>query len=232
MLWSTGKRLITVPFVRHNHMSDPLASYVRPQWEQLIRRLGGNLTLSDVVYDRLVAHYTASNRYYHTLSHVAGMLDLIDRIYIEVDNWNALQLAIWFHDVIYEVGTGLDNEQASADFSAEQLALLNLDPTLIETVSDLILDTKHKQRPATWDGQVLVDLDLAQLGGSAEQFQRDTDNIRREYASVPDKQFWSGRGRILQQFLNRSRIYYTAPFYTRFEATARRNLAQTIANIR
>lgn len=212
-------------------MSDPLASYVRPQWEQLIRRLGGNLTLSDVVYDRLVAHYTASNRYYHTLSHVAGMLDLIDRIYIEVDNWNALQLAIWFHDVIYEVGTGLDNEQASADFSAEQLTQLNLDPTLIKTVSQLILDTKHKQRPKSWDGMVLVDLDLASLGNAYELFERDTGNIRREYASVPYKQFWLGRRQILQQFLDRRRIYYTEPFYQRYEAFARQNLSDSIADI-
>lgn len=204
----------------------------RPQWTQLITRLKGDLSVSDRVYARLVAHYTAPSRHYHDFSHITGMLDLLEQLDIELENRNAVQLAVWFHDVIYEVGTGLDNEQASADFSAEQLTLLNLDLTLIKTVSNLILDTKHSQRPATWDGCVLVDLDLAQLGGSAEQFQRDTDNIRREYAIVPYDRFWSGRGRILQRFLNRPRIYYTEPFYTRFEAAARRNLSNSIASIR
>ena len=203
----------------------------RPKWTQLITDVAGKQMLADDVYSRLIAHYTAPARHYHDFSHIVGMLDLLEQLDIALENRDAVQLAVWFHDVIYEVGTGLDNERASADFSAEQLAHLNIAPALIDMVSRLILDTKHQRRPVTWDGCVLVDLDLAQLGGSAEQFQHDTVNIRGEYAIFPDEQFWRGRRQILQQFLNRERIYYTEPFYARFEAAARRNLSQSIAEI-
>ena len=208
-----------------------LTEQFRPKWTHLIAQLNGDLSQADAVYDQLVAHYTGPDRHYHDFAHIVWMLNLLPQMAVELENRPAVELAIWFHDVIYEVGTGLDNEQASADFSAEVLGRLHISQDEIQTVKTLILDTKHHQRPATWDGCVLVDLDLSQLGNSAEQFAHDTANIRREYQIFPDAQFWPGRRQVLQLFLNRDQIYYTEPFYKRFEASARRNLADSIVAI-
>ncbi|MGB1250792.1 MAG: hypothetical protein ACPG8W_09290 [Candidatus Promineifilaceae bacterium] len=211
-------------------MTDLIAAF-RPKWAQLIAQVGGDPSSADKVYARLVAAYTDASRHYHDFSHVVWMLNLLDEMALVLENRAAVQLAIWFHDAVYEVGSEVDNELASADFSAEQLTLLGLPTDLIATVHALILDTKHATEPASWDGRVLVDIDLSQLGGSAEQFQRDTANIRKEYAIVPDAQFWSGRQKVLQQFLNRDKIYHTAPLFTRFEAIARHNLSTSIKQI-
>lgn len=211
-------------------MSERITRY-RAKWISLVKRQNGDLSLADDVYAAIVSRYTADDRHYHNFAHIVGMLDLLDAMAVVPENRTALRLAIWFHDVIYEVGSGLDNERASADFATEQLTALKFDGVLIQRVSELIIDTKHAARPATHDGRLLADLDLSQIGGSAEQFQRDSADIRREYATVPDDLFWRGRRQVLQSFLNRERIYYTEPFFARFEANARNNLRSAIQAI-
>jgi len=50
--------------------------------------------------------YNESTRYYHILSHVRSMLDMLFSIAIPIEltsqGTRILQLAIWFHDVVYD----------------------------------------------------------------------------------------------------------------------------------
>jgi predicted metal-dependent HD superfamily phosphohydrolase len=91
------------------------------------------------------------------------------------------------------------------------------------------MDTRHVVSPASNDGRYVVDIDLSILGEAAERFDAYERAIRLEYAHVPDDAFRPGRATILRQFLDRPRIYGTDFFRDRYEATARANLARSLA---
>ena len=81
------------------------------------------------------------------------------------------------------------------------------------------------------DAQLLADVDLSILGREAEVFWRYEENIRKEYAWVPEDLFRRERVRILRGFLDRQHIYYHEEYRERFEARARVNLEQAIARL-
>lgn len=53
--------------------------------------------------------------------------------------------------------------------------------------------------------------------------------VRQEYRHVPRDMYLQKRAEVLASFLAQPRIYASAPFYERLEATARDNLAHEIA---
>ena len=64
---------------------------------------------------------------------------------------------------------------------------------------------------------VLVDIDLSILGTDAARLEEYEQQVREEYAWVPDFLFRRTRGKILQGFLARQGIYATAHFHDRLE---------------
>ena len=99
----------------------------------------------------------------------------------------------------------------------------------VETVRRLILATKDSVPPTEPDEQILVDMDLAILGRPEPEFDEYERQIRSEYAWVPDELFAKGRTSILKSFLARPCIYTTDAFRTKYENSARENLARSIA---
>jgi predicted metal-dependent HD superfamily phosphohydrolase len=69
------------------------------------------------------------------------------------------------------------------------------------------------------------------LGREAGVFWRYEENIRKEYAWVPEDLFRRERVKILRGFLDRPHIYYYRQYREKFEATARANLEQAIARL-
>jgi predicted metal-dependent HD superfamily phosphohydrolase len=92
----------------------------------------------------------------------------------------------------------------------------------------LILKTKTHVAGDDADAQVLLDADLAILGASEAEYQAYAENIRREYAWVPEADYRKGRRQVLHNFLTRPRIYH---FLSHLEQPARRNLADEIARL-
>ena len=79
--------------------------------------------------------------------------------------------------------------------------------------------------------QLLVDIDLAILGADAARFDEYERQVREEYAWVPSIMFRRTRRRILEQFLERPRIFQTAAFYEAREAAARQNLQRSVKQL-
>ena len=52
-----------------------------------------------------------------------------------------------------------------------------------------------------------------------------------EYAWVTESAFRAGRSKVLQSFLDRTRIYATDYFSAAFESAARQNLKRSLANL-
>lgn len=87
-------------------------------------------------------------------------------------------------------------------------------------------------QPVSADAQLLVDIDLAILGADPERFDEYEVQIRQEYAWVPGPLFRRKRREILMDFLARPKIYGTAWFQERFEASARDNLQRPVVHLR
>ena len=181
-------------------------------------------------FEELIPIYSSPDRAYHNLAHIQACLAEFEVVRTLASNPIAMQTAICFHDVIYDTHAH-DNEERSADFAREQLQLAGADETLISTVVELILATKHNQ-PVSGDAALLVDIDLAILGKPADEFARYDTAIRQEYAWVSEEAYRAGRSKVLQSFLDRETIYQTEFFRNRYEVQARLNLQQALLRLK
>jgi predicted metal-dependent HD superfamily phosphohydrolase len=95
-------------------------------------------------------------------------------------------------------------------------------------VASLILKTKTHDACEDVDAQVLLDADLAVLGATEPAYRTYADQIRQEYAWVPEPEYRIGRRRVLERFLARPRIFHLLAL---LEERARRNIAEEIAGL-
>lgn len=157
------------------------------------------------------------------LEHIAACLRAFDEAPREGVDGIAVELAIWFHDVIYDP-QAKDNETQSAEWFATCAREAELPKLLIAEVHRLILITQHKALPQTPAERLLVDADLSILGADETAFAEYERQIRSEYAWVAENDFCLGRVAVLEQFVQRERIYHTTYFFQRYETKARENL--------
>ena len=183
------------------------------------------MTTENVIH--LYRVYRGPGRFYHGLDHIDNCFkELTDCPVLEEDHV-ALSWSIWYHD--YD----MFDEDRSAQIAHDAAIEAGFSEEFATKVYNMIQVTKHdpiKNPPRTNDEKLMCDIDLASLGTTPEQFQKNTDQIRKEYAHVSDKAFYGGRKLVLQSFLNRPRIYYTDYFYNKYEAKAQENLKAAIAS--
>ncbi|MDD9810132.1 MAG: hypothetical protein OXU71_00205 [Gammaproteobacteria bacterium] len=195
------------------------------------RNPGRNAEYGAALFARLDAYYREPHRHYHNGGHIDDCLARLDLAYAQVDGGvddaDAVELALWFHDVIYQLGAP-DNEQRSAEWFAAQAAG-HLPADFIDRVAGYILDTTHREAPAAPGAKWVVDADLSGIGMDGESFGRDGDKIRREFAHLSDAEFARGQAGFLRDLLARERIYYTDFFRDLCEARARRNIQSVLA---
>jgi predicted metal-dependent HD superfamily phosphohydrolase len=177
----------------------------------------------------LCIRYTEPDRAYHNLEHVLACLEAASSVRSELASPAEVELALWYHDAIYDPRRG-DNEEESARFALEQLSAA-LAPDALASVSALILATKHASAPIGNDARFVVDIDLAILGAAPERFDAYEKAIRHEYGWVPAPIFRRKRREVLRGFLDRPRIYSTEHFRESIEAAARLNLTRSIARL-
>ena len=191
-------------------------------WSHLMRKLQIQVDTTDC-YQQICRSYHENNRYYHNLYHIADCLKLLDQYPDAVEDCSAVELAIWFHDVIYDPKQ-TDNEEQSAVWGGEQMGRWLLDCTLIETVQKLIRITDHKQTYRGGDAALIQDIDLEILGCDPVRYQDYSCAIRQEYDCYPDAIYKVGRRQVLESFLSREKIFQTDYYYSLFEAKARKNI--------
>jgi len=190
------------------------------------RPLGARQGLGDGVFERLVAAYGEPHRHYHTLVHIVEMLDCLDQSrHLAVDE-DAVALAVWFHDAIYDstVAHGA-NEAASADLLSDLCPVAAAVPA-----HAMILHSAHHGPSDDPDTRLFCDLDLYRLAGPLATFLRHGDDVRAEYGWVSDEAWASGRASFMGGMLKRPAIYQTDYWRDRLEADARRNIAYLLDN--
>ncbi len=183
------------------------------------------------VFDVLVAAHTAPERHYHNLEHLSEMFKVVERLTGIVEDPNALHLAIWFHDAVYDA-RAKDNERRSGELAVDLLGPIGVPASAIDRIVGMIWATAHiADTPAGRDTQVLLDADLAILGASEERYARYASDIRKEYAWVPDADYRAGRAAVLNRFLSAPRIYNTSIMFEEGEQRARTNLRGELAQL-
>ncbi len=181
----------------------------------------------EAIHAAVLLKYAEPHRAYHSLQHLAECLAAFEQAQALADHPAQVEIALWFHDAIYDVQRR-DNEQRSAQWAKAALLDGGAPPLIAETVSRLVLATQHSTAPKGQDECVLIDIDLAILGAEADRFAQYERQIRLEYAFVPEPLFSQKRRAVLQSFLTRPHIYSTAHFRTTLEQRARHNLLSTI----
>lgn len=200
------------------------------RWSALWQGLGAQGDAS-AVYNDLTARYSEPHRAYHTLQHIGHCLDELEHVRYLAANPDAVELALWYHDAIYDTKTK-DSEERSAAIAVEMVRNASLPDNLGQSVANLIMATKHSATPIDSDVQLLVDIDLSILGQAEDRFNEYELQVRKEYEWVSENAFVAGRSAILKSFLDRSAIYSTQFFHHKYETQARRNIARSLARLR
>lgn len=192
-------------------------------WE----RTGGSN--GNAAWLQLNERYSEDHRAYHGWIHIGAMLTDLDSVRFQPDfsalDLDEVELAIFFHDVIYDPRAS-DNEARSAAVFRE--AASAMPPDRIDRVTELILATARHEASVDPPTRLLLDLDLAILGATPNEYRRYDGAIRAEYEHVPQSQWRTGRSAVLEKFLARPVIYQTAYFHDRLENTARQNLTREL----
>lgn len=188
---------------------------------------------TDAADDRFAAlqrHYLEPHRRYHTPEHLKHCLAQLDAARQHMDNPDAVELALWYHDAIYDV-TAADNELQSARLF-ERHADDILPAALVERVHGLIMVTAHcRVEPGTPDQDFMVDIDLSSFGLPWPEFLRDSAAVREESAHLSDELFCAKQCKFLSWLLRRERFYHTAFFRERHEQRARDNVSRYLDSL-
>ena len=199
---------------------------LRRSWQRAWRGMSATDD-SAATFDALIAAYGEPQRSYHTLQHLGECLDLFDGVEHLARDAAAVELALWFHDAVYDVRRS-DNEERSADWAQAALKRAGAARRAVERVHALVMATRHSVPATGPDEALLVDIDLAILGADVGRFTEYERQIREEYAFVPEAVFSQKRRAILKSFLDRERVYGTAHFHGLLEERARKNLRAAV----
>jgi len=195
------------------------------QFVEICDRHGVPQVHSQRVYDDMVMRYGESHRKYHTLDHIEAMLEHKHGI-IPLDD--ELELAIIFHDVIYDPQSQ-ENERNSADYFLRCFDGFIWGEFSSE-VERLILATDHgSQRRGTNREDLLIDIDLSIFSADADSYDLYSKGIREEFKHLSDDEFRIGRARVLKKFLDKP-IYGTRYFRPK-EGLAHENLERELASL-
>ena len=233
-LWGVGLLVLiyTFPFVFESLLPRPLVISDIPglpdlsdSWNRCWKGIGA-ISDGENLKQTLITAWNEPQRKYHTEQHLCECLALFEEFQHLAANPHEVELAIWFHDAVYDV-KGKDNELKSAEWARSALEEAGVSKEKSQRVYDLIMATEHSAMDTldTSDKRLLVDIDLAILGSSPKRFAEYNRQVRAEYSYVPGFLYRRKRKQILQSFLKRNPIYQTPDLKLRFELQAKRNVS-------
>lgn len=189
-------------------------------WDRNLRQSA--VSKSGQVSEIIINRHQELHRHYHNTRHLAFCLSEHREAQAEMTSPDIIELALWFHDVVY-VPNARDNEEKSAALFME-VARNQLSDKLIQSVAAIIPATCHQKPPRTVEEAYVLDIDLASLGLPWEEFNRDNQALRAEAPRIHDNLYYEGKVAFLSALLERDNIYYTDYFSNKYERNARNNI--------
>lgn len=201
---------------------------LQESWSRSWHALG--CTKDTPLMEQLIAAYGEPHRKYHGVQHLTECIAAFEQYSHLAEQPHEVGIALWFHDAVYDLRAA-DNEAESAAWAELALAAAAVSQDAIVRIKGLIMATCHDAVPEDRDQQLMVDIDLAILGASESRFAEYEAQVREEYAWVPEPRYRQVRAGLLAQFLARPSIYNTLELRERFEAQARKNLAESVEQL-
>jgi predicted metal-dependent HD superfamily phosphohydrolase len=192
----------------------------------------------------LVSAYGGAGRHYHDKNHLQDVLEKLDWAKGALEKtgevkdlsapekqklYDTIELALWYHDAVYDA-KAKDNEEQSRDLFLAHAKAAGLDAATQKEVAALIDLTKHHKNAKTFTERLMTDCDLAILGAPPAAFAAYDANIRKEYAHVPAPVYKNARRSVLKGFLDQPALFKTEAFQQQFDAQARLNLGTAVKN--
>lgn len=174
------------------------------------------------VFNKLIAAHSEKQRAYHTLQHLYECLALLESIRADLNDADAVELALWFHDAVYDPQSK-DNELKSAELF-EQYLIQDLSIDIVQKIKRWILATQKHEATNELDLQFLLDIDLAILAASPKRFEEYEQQIQKEYAWVDPDVYLIKRKQVLAHFCQTEPLYQTEYFQQNFGQRAKENL--------
>jgi predicted metal-dependent HD superfamily phosphohydrolase len=215
--------------------------------DDLLERWNATLPDQPEIGKDLLRRYAEPHRHYHTVNHLHHVLVMIDELAEDQDLF-LVRLAAWFHDAVYAIPTGqLSNEEASARLAIRTLGRVGLEQEDLNQVARLVrLTETHVPGARDPEGELLCDADLAILAAPPEEYARYVEQVRAEYAAVPERAFLAGRLAVLTELADReitplaaeaggrsapASIFRTAKGRRRLTSAARANVAAEMESL-
>jgi predicted metal-dependent HD superfamily phosphohydrolase len=198
----------------------------RGLWSRCVRP-DSDPAAADRAWKVLVEGYNQPHRRYHDMEHLKHCLHGLGLAATVARDPATLELAIWFHDVVYDPGAK-DNEERSAEVFAALMGPY-MASSRVDSIRKLILTTMHRQQPEGGDERFIADIDLSSLAKPWPQFLADSENLRAEEPNKSDEEYYGAKIRFHRSLLQRQRLFNTVPFQLRYEAHARENIERFLA---
>lgn len=173
--------------------------------------------------------YAEPHRAYHGQAHVDALLGGLADEGLRVGNRAAVELAVWYHDAIYDP-SATNNEARSADLLVAEMHRLAC-PSVVSAAESMVRATAGHELPPDLpdalrdDTATFLDLDMAVLCAEPADYDVYEAGIAAEYIPVHGlNNFRAGRAAFLRGMLSRERLFHTERFHHRLDAAGRANL--------
>lgn len=212
-------------------MINKLIEAMQKQWIEFCKR---NNAIGDPLhnFEKIKEQYSIPQRYYHTFAgHIAQGLEIFSEFRYLCKDPDLIYFHWMNHDAIYDPRKK-DNEEKSADFSANLAREMHLPIKFEENSGNLILPTKHQIIPEGFDIKFHLDMDLSIFGQPESIFDAYEENIWKEYKDIyPPEVYNPGRAEILKMFWKRKPLYRTLQIREKYEEKAKANLQRSIEKL-
>lgn len=194
------------------------------RWISLMKAFG--FAENKETFSTINKHYSEKHRAYHNVEHISDCLNKLDLITEQIPLRKEIELALWFHDIIYNP-YGKENELKSAKIALDFLQKQGSSEELKSMIYNLIMITVHNKEPLNDEEKIIMDIDISILGSEYNEYLKYSKKIRKEYKMVPIILYRKKRKEILSNFLKKDKLYYS-DYFCDLEKNARNNLKQEI----
>lgn len=211
-------------------LEDHIRLQLKVQLERLLERFSLPKRKKQSIITQLFARYQESHRAYHNLSHIWNLRQIFRTVRGNLEAPSVVELAIWFHDAIYDPSSKTNELDSSA--LLQQLLKANIPEADLLLCSKMIDSTLgHQPIDQHPDLLAFLDMDLAILAAPEPLYYQYTVSVREEYQQYSNAVFIPGRKAMLQRFLDRPKLFFSPPLQQQLEASARANLKKELSNL-
>jgi len=211
--------------LKENYDKESNKKILRFKWNDLCHKL--DIPDAQHAFNGITNHYLELHRSYHNLNHLINCFNEFDSVKSLLQNPDAVELAIWYHDIIHTNGKK-NNETESVRLAQEFCQDMNLDQKFTNQVVENIMATTHTAPVVSQDAKYITDIDMAILGQSSDVFDKYEEQIYQEYSSFYTKsEYQNGRKEFLKKLLEQP-IFLTEFFKNKYEQLAKENIQRDI----